>query len=60
MNTLPALTALATAAIRRQFDATAALQTPPAHRPSAWRLRLATELERAARAVAPTEARPAH
>ena len=61
MNTLPALTTLANAAVRRQF-----LPTPPTSLPvrstgpSRTRLALAAALERAAHAVAPAGYRPAH
>jgi hypothetical protein len=63
MNALPALTTIATDAIRRQFATT----EPPvpdrpaaAPAPSRIRLALAALLERAARAVAPAGYRPAH
>jgi hypothetical protein len=61
MNALPALTTIATAAIRRQF-ATTEPRVPDRSlaAPSRIRLAVAALLERAARAVAPAGYRPAH
>jgi len=63
MNALPALTTIATDAIRSQF-ATTEPRVPdrPAVLPAPFRIRLAaaTLLERAARVVAPAGYRPAH
>jgi hypothetical protein len=61
MNALPALTTIATAAIRRQF-ATAEPPVPdrPPAVPSRIRVAVAALLERAAHAVAPAGYRPAH
>jgi len=59
VNALPALSAVATAAIRRQFDATPDPE-PVRAGPSSWRIALAALLDRAARAVAPVGRRPAH
>jgi hypothetical protein len=59
VNALPALSAIATAAVRRQFAATPEpAQTHAAT--SSWRVGLAAVLERAARAVAPSQHLPAH
>ena len=63
MNALPALTTIATDAIRRQFatDEPRVPDRPPATpAPSRIRLAVAAALERAARAVAPAGYRPAH
>ena len=63
MNALPALTTIATDAIRRQF-ATTEPRVPDrptaAPAPSRIRLAVAALLERAAHAVAPAGYRPAH
>jgi hypothetical protein len=65
MNVLPALTTIATDAIRRQF-ATAPARAQESERgrllpaPSRWRVALAGALERAASALAPATHRPAH
>jgi hypothetical protein len=59
VNALPALSAIATAAVRRQFDATPEPE-PVRAAPSSWRIGLAALLDRAARAVAPVGPRPAH
>ena len=60
MNALPALTTVATDAIRRQFAATPGAGAAPALPRPSWRLALAAALERAAHAVAPAGAPPAH
>ena len=59
MNALPALSAIATAAVRRQFAATPEPVPTPSATPS-WRIGLAALLDRAARAVAPSGHVPAH
>ena len=63
MNALPALTTIATDAIRSQFGASPVpAQEPERLRPapSRWRIALAGALERAADAVVPATYRPAH
>ncbi|MDT7580119.1 MAG: hypothetical protein QOK35_1383, partial [Pseudonocardiales bacterium] len=65
MNALPALTTIATDAIRQQFaPEPARAQEPergcPLPAPSRWRVALAGVLERAASALAPAAHRPAH
>ena len=64
MNALPALTTIATDAIRRQFATTEPRGARPAARPHRRRpasgSRSPLLLERAARAVAPAGYRPAH
>jgi hypothetical protein len=59
VNALPALSAIATAAVRRQFAATPEPEQTPVPTPS-WRIGLAVLLDRAARALAPVGPRPAH
>lgn len=65
MNALPALTTIATDAIRQQFTAAPAPARPQELQrrlpsPSRWRVALAGALERAAAALAPAPHRPAH
>ena len=64
MTALPALSAVATDAVRRQFDETGSapepVHTPTRRRPAPWRIALAAALERAAHAVAPAERVAAH
>ena len=61
MNALPALSMIATDAIRAQLTAPEPEpERAPRPRPARIRLALATTLERAARAVAPAGYRPAH
>jgi hypothetical protein len=63
MNALPALSMIATDAIRRQFAAEEPRvpdRRPAASAPPRARLALAALLERAAHAVAPAGYRPAH
>ena len=60
MNALPALTTIATDAVRRQFAETPEPERPPRPAVPSWRVALAGVLERAAQAVAPPTHRPAH
>ena len=60
MNALPALSAIATDAVRRQFAETPEPERPLRPAVPSWRVALAGALERAAHALAPTAHRPAH
>ena len=60
MNALPALSAIATDAVRRQFAETPEPERPLRAAVPSWRVALAGALERAAHALAPTAHRPAH
>lgn len=59
MNSLPALTTIANAAIRRWWEPQPE-PLRPRYTPPSWRAGLAALLERAAHAVAPVGPRPAH
>ena len=60
MNALPALSAIATDAVRRQFAETPEPERSLRPAVPSWRVALAGALERAAQAVAPPTHRPAH
>jgi hypothetical protein len=60
MNALPALTTIATDAVRRQFAETPEPERPLRTAVPSWRIALAGALERAAHALAPATHRPAH
>ena len=60
MNALPALSAIANDAVRRQFAADVAPEPERRPRTAPWRIALAAVLERAAHALVPAAQSPAH